>query len=107
MHGRPMLLLSTVLEVALASCAPPMTEVCAPRQGAFKICKLYTQKYRSCRCLISYCAYLLLLLLSLADLTDLGADQATSLNSMLAGGGWWEKLTANMPVRAVVSPLTR
>lgn len=42
-----------------------------------------------------------------ADLTDLGKAQAQSLNSMLAGGGWFKKVTGGEPVRAIVSPLTR
>jgi broad specificity phosphatase PhoE len=42
-----------------------------------------------------------------ADLTSLGREQASALNSMLRGGGWWPRLTGGYPVRAVVSPLTR
>ena len=41
------------------------------------------------------------------DLTELGQAQAQSLNSMLAGGGWFKKVTGGRAVRAVVSPLTR
>jgi hypothetical protein len=41
------------------------------------------------------------------DLTDLGQAQAQSLNSMLAGGGWFKKITGGRPARAIVSPLTR
>lgn len=46
-------------------------------------------------------------LLLLPDLTDTGTEQAKSLNSILNGGGWWDKMTGGLPVRAVVSPLTR
>jgi broad specificity phosphatase PhoE len=42
-----------------------------------------------------------------ADLTGLGQDQAKSLNSMLVGGGWYDKTTGGRPVRFVISPLTR
>lgn len=42
-----------------------------------------------------------------ADLTALGREQASALNSMLVGGGWWPRLTGGYPARAVVSPLTR
>ncbi|KAF8061943.1 Cnot4 [Scenedesmus sp. PABB004] len=42
-----------------------------------------------------------------ADLTGLGSDQARSLNSILVGGGWLEKMTGGRPLRAVISPLTR
>lgn len=41
------------------------------------------------------------------DLTGTGHDQAVSLNSMLSGGGWLEKMSGGKPVRAVISPLTR
>lgn len=42
-----------------------------------------------------------------AELTDLGEQQASSLNSILNGGGWFAKLTGGKPTRAVVSPLSR
>jgi hypothetical protein len=41
------------------------------------------------------------------DLTGTGADQATSLNSMLSAGGWLSKMSGGKPVRAIISPLTR
>jgi hypothetical protein len=43
----------------------------------------------------------------LPDLTNTGRDQASSLHSMLGGGGWFQKVTGGRPVRAIVSPLTR
>uniref|UniRef100_A0A383VY91 Uncharacterized protein n=1 Tax=Tetradesmus obliquus TaxID=3088 RepID=A0A383VY91_TETOB len=42
-----------------------------------------------------------------ADLTGLGQDQAKSLNSILVGGGWYAKMTADRPARFIISPLTR
>lgn len=42
-----------------------------------------------------------------ADLTELGEAQAQSLNSMLDGGGWFQKVTGGRPVRAIISPLSR
>eukprot|EP00878_Enallax_costatus_P000755 GHUV01000873.1.p1 GENE.GHUV01000873.1~~GHUV01000873.1.p1 ORF type:complete len:419 (+),score=142.48 GHUV01000873.1:272-1528(+) len=42
-----------------------------------------------------------------ADLTGLGQDQAKSLNGMLVGGGWFDKMTSGKAVRVIISPLTR
>lgn len=42
-----------------------------------------------------------------AELTNLGEDQAHSLNLMLKEAGWFDKLTGGQPVRVVVSPLSR
>lgn len=42
-----------------------------------------------------------------AELTELGEEQAKSLNSILNGGGWFQKLTGGKPTHAVVSPLSR
>lgn len=58
----------------------------------------------SCEMYTSASEYALLLR---ADLTGLGQDQAKSLNSMLVGGSWFDKLTGGKPVRFVISPLTR
>lgn len=42
-----------------------------------------------------------------AELTDLGQEQGKYVNSILAGGGWFNKMTGGLPTRAVVSPLSR
>uniref|UniRef100_A0A7R9V4S6 Uncharacterized protein n=1 Tax=Chlamydomonas euryale TaxID=1486919 RepID=A0A7R9V4S6_9CHLO len=42
-----------------------------------------------------------------AELTEKGIAEGDALNSMLASGGWWPKLTNGQPVHAVVSPLSR
>ncbi|PNW82765.1 hypothetical protein CHLRE_06g293150v5 [Chlamydomonas reinhardtii] len=42
-----------------------------------------------------------------ADLTDLGEAEADALNLMLLDSGWFKTLTAGLPARAVVSPLSR
>lgn len=50
---------------------------------------------------------LLLFAVPHTDLTGLGQDQAKSLNSILVGGGWYAKMTADRPARFIISPLTR
>mmetsp|Transcript_13165 Transcript_13165/g.23201 ORF Transcript_13165/g.23201 Transcript_13165/m.23201 type:complete len:351 (+) Transcript_13165:85-1137(+) len=42
-----------------------------------------------------------------AELTDLGQDQGRYLNTILAGGGWFSRMTGNLSSRAIVSPLSR
>lgn len=42
-----------------------------------------------------------------AELTPLGEEQGAYLNSILKGGGWWERMVGNLTARAVVSPLSR
>ena len=42
-----------------------------------------------------------------ADLTEMGQNEARSLNSMLYGGKWFSKMTADRPTRAIISPLSR
>lgn len=49
----------------------------------------------------------IVLSLCAADLTGTGHDQAVSLSTMLAGGGWFSKMSGGKPVRAIISPLTR
>ena len=41
------------------------------------------------------------------ELTDLGLNEARSLNAMLDNAKWFPKLTAGRPTRAIVSPLSR
>ncbi|KAL6753985.1 histidine phosphatase superfamily [Haematococcus lacustris] len=42
-----------------------------------------------------------------AELTQQGEEQGRYLNSILAGGGWFPRITGGLPTRAVVSPLSR
>lgn len=42
-----------------------------------------------------------------AELTELGQEQAKSLNALLKEAGWFDKFTRGRPSRAVVSPLSR
>lgn len=42
-----------------------------------------------------------------ADLTDMGRNEAKSLNGMLDNSGWFKKLNGGRPTRAIVSPLSR
>ena len=41
----------------------------------------------------------------MTELTDLGLNEAKSLNAMLDNAKWFPKLTSNRPTRAIVSPL--
>lgn len=43
----------------------------------------------------------------MTELTDLGKEQGKYVNTILAGGGWFQRMRGNLTARAIVSPLSR